>query len=323
MFTKRIRIETGAPVYHCIGRIVGGALLLGDEEKEYFRRLMWRLAEFSGVEIITYCVMSNHIHLLVRVPTGVELSDRGILERVVRYYGKREPWVQTIVESVRRDGSLPASVRERLLARMGNVSMFMRTLKQRFSKWYNRKYRRFGTLWAERFKSVLIEDCPDVLRTVAMYIDLNPARAGLVNDPKDYRYCGHAEAVAGNRAIRRETVALSEGSNWRQAVGEYRSRMMVYGAESNRADKRALSPKKVRQVLEQGGQVELGEVLRLKLRYFSDGLAFGSREFVEGVFEEFRDRFGAERRSGARKVKGVGQCLGEVATLRELQKAAS
>ena len=45
-------------------------------------------------------------------------------------------------------------IREKLLARMGDVSEFMKTLKQRFSIWYNQNHDRFGTLWAERFKSV-------------------------------------------------------------------------------------------------------------------------------------------------------------------------
>ena len=110
---------------------------LGDDEKEVFRRLMWRVAEFSGVELVTYCVMTNHVHLLVRVPTGVDLSDAEICRRLTRYYGTREPWVQTVVDGFKRTGSLDPVLRERLLTRMGDVSMFMRTLKQRFSKWYN------------------------------------------------------------------------------------------------------------------------------------------------------------------------------------------
>ena len=60
MLKQRIKITSGAPVYHCIGRIVGGEMKLGHKEKEFFRRMMWKVAEFSGVEIITYCVMSNH-----------------------------------------------------------------------------------------------------------------------------------------------------------------------------------------------------------------------------------------------------------------------
>ena len=52
-------------------------------------------------------------------------------------------------------------------------------LKQRFSRWYNKRMERFGTLWAERFTSVVVEDSTAALRTVAAYIDLNPIRAEL------------------------------------------------------------------------------------------------------------------------------------------------
>ncbi len=58
-------------------------------------------------------------------------------------------------------------------------------------------------LWAERFRSVLIEGRPLVLQTVAAYIDLNPVRAHLCRDPKDYRFCGYAEAIGGSGRARR------------------------------------------------------------------------------------------------------------------------
>ena len=74
---------------------------------------------------------------------------------------------------------------------------FMKTVKQRFSVWYNRNHGRYGTLWADRFKSVVVEGEGNPLQTMAAYIDLNPVRAGIVDDPKNYRFCGYAEAVAG------------------------------------------------------------------------------------------------------------------------------
>jgi putative transposase len=43
---------------------------------------------------------------------------------------------------------------------------------------------------------VVVENSVNALKTVAAYIDLNPIRAGLVEDPKDYRFCGYGEAVA-------------------------------------------------------------------------------------------------------------------------------
>ena len=91
---------------------------------------------------------------------------------------------------------------EKLLARMFDVSVFMRELKQRLTQWYHKKVKRKGPLWEDRFKSVLLENDETVLLTLAAYIDLNPVRAGLVNDPKDYRWSGYGEADAGNKARR-------------------------------------------------------------------------------------------------------------------------
>ena len=50
---------------------------------------------------------------------------------------------------------------------------------------------------------MLVEGSDNPLQTMATYIDLNPVRAGLVDDPKDYRFCGYAEAVAGEVQARK------------------------------------------------------------------------------------------------------------------------
>ena len=85
---------------------------------------------------------------------------------------------------------------------MWDVSGFMKSLKGRFTQWYNRRHGRKGTLWEERFKRVLVEGSGTTLAAMAAYIDLNPVRAGLVADPKDYRWCGYGEALGGaGRAV--------------------------------------------------------------------------------------------------------------------------
>ncbi|MBX3747977.1 MAG: hypothetical protein KF833_21935 [Verrucomicrobiae bacterium] len=53
-----------------------------------------------------------------------------------------------------------------------------------------------------------MEDCPSTLRAIAVCIDLNPVRAGLVNHPKDYRFCGYAAALTGDKAIRRDLMGF-------------------------------------------------------------------------------------------------------------------
>ena len=54
----------------------------------------------------------------------------------------------------------------------------MKELKQRFSRWHNRRVGRKGPVWEDRYKSVQVEDDETALRTIAAYIDLNPVRAG-------------------------------------------------------------------------------------------------------------------------------------------------
>jgi hypothetical protein len=62
-------------------------------------------------------------------------------------------------------------------------------------------------------------------------------------------------------------------------------------------------------------------MLRWKIRYFTDGAVVGSREFVDGFFEAARDRFGARRKSGARRMRGkAGGAAGALWSVRDLRK---
>jgi len=65
---RRLIFEDRDCYYHTISRISGGDLLLGDVEKEAFRKLMRRRESFLCVEVQNYVVMGNHFHLLLRVP---------------------------------------------------------------------------------------------------------------------------------------------------------------------------------------------------------------------------------------------------------------
>ena len=314
----RIKISGRGAVYHCISRVVGGQFLLGDLEKEKLRQMLWQQAAFSGVELITYCLLSNHFHLLIRVPAEVTATDAELVGRAVAYYGKNSPYVLSLQKALERQGTLPADLRGGLRERMGDVSVFVKELKQRFSKWYNKQRERYGTLWAERFKSVLVEDQPGVLEVVAAYIDLNPVRAGLVADPKDYRWSGYGEAVAGNALARRGLGSFHASGGWELVGREYRKVLLVKSGSGGGSGKAVLEPEAIRRELKREGRLALGQVLRLRVRYFSDGVVLGSRNYVNEVFAEYRGRFGARRRSGARAMRGLGP-LGELSTVRDLR----
>ena len=288
-----------------MSRVVGGEFLLAEKEKEFFVRWMWRLASFLQIEILDYVVMSNHYHQLIRVPGVVKLSDRELLERLKAYYGEESLEVM-IFEDAREGGEdVVAPLRRRYLKRMGNISEFEKVLKQGFSSWYNRRHNRRGTLWMERFKSVLVEDSREVRGIMATYIDLNPVRAEMVEDPKNYRHCGYGAAMGGDERCRRGIMAVTGIRDWEKASATYRLYLMERGQIQVHGKKGSVTRELRLETLEREGQLPLGELLRLRVRYFSDGLVLGSELFVEEVFELHRSHFGEKRKSGARPIRGM------------------
>jgi putative transposase len=324
MRTARIK-DRGGACYHCMSRVIDRRYALGDREKEVFRRVMRQCEEFCGVRVVDYALMDNHFHCLVEVSPREEIPDAELLRRLECLYTAAEVGeIGRQLEGLRAAGDEAGAdrLRQRYLRRMYDLSEFMKTLKQRFTQWYNRQHQRRGTLWEERFKSVLVEGSGHALSAVAAYIDLNPVRAGLVSDPKDYRYCGYAEAVAGGARAQAGLVrvmqSLGGSPDWSEASRQYRELLYVLGQQTEQ--RAGFSPEQVRQVLESGGRLSLAQVLRCRVRYFSDGVALGSREFVESIFQEHRSFFGAKRTSGARPMRHAD--WGGLCTARDLRREA-
>ena len=314
-------------IYHCISRVVDRRFVLGDAEREQFVRYMRTYERFCGLRVLAFCVMSNHFHILLEVPAapegrGAEWSDERLLEHLAGLYS--EPQMGKLrweLEHYRAQGNTEAAeaFRERLFRRMWDLSQFMKTLKQRFTSWFNRQHGRRGTLWEERFKSVLVED-GHAARTMAAYIDLNPVRAGMVEDPKDYRWCSYGEAVAkversreglqrvmfeAGSAVMAEAIAAEELMTWRKAAHHYRQ-ILYLAMHQGRAQVDAAD----------APQLSEAEALMCRVRFLTDGMALGTEPFVESVFRWCRDRFSEGRKSGARKMRGIATSL---RTLRDLR----
>jgi REP element-mobilizing transposase RayT len=330
MRKKRLKVLGKDAVYHCMTRTVNGELLFNDREKEVLRKMIWQVADFSGVEVLTYCVMSNHFHVLVRVPcleSDKFVSDVELLRRYRVLYPKptkyAEASIKVLESQLRAGGDEAVALRARLLARMHDVSEFMKTLKQRFCVWYNKSHDRFGTLWAERFKSVLVEGQGNALQTMAAYIDLNPVRAGLVEDPKAYRFCGYAEAVAGYETAGAGLLAVwvdsIGGGGLAAALKSHRMLLFGQGASPWTHQGGAISPEQAVRVLEkERGELPTSVVLRCRVRYFSDGAILGSAEFVRGYLETWQVERGRKHPPKVNPMRG-GQ-WGDLAVIQALRR---
>ncbi len=304
-------------MYHCMSRTVNGERLFDDPAKEVLRRQLWQLADFCGVQVVTYAILSNHFHVLVRVPKKIPIPDAELLRRYRVLHAHRnfgharweviERWLATNA----KEGE---AWRQRMFKLMGDVSAFMKLFKQRYSIWFNNSRGRFGTLWAERFKSVLVEENPGIVRTVAAYIDLNCVRAGIEADPKDYRFCGYSEAVAGNDLMRIGLRSVCGGSTWEANQASYRQ--MLFGTAASPTGKGAGIPiEYVMRVIAGGGKLPLATVLRCRVRYFTDGVVLGSQAFVQAQLACCRARTGRLPSGMPPLVPSISD-WGEIATLR-------
>ena len=325
MRMSRLKASAEVPTayYHCISRVVDKRFIFGPEEKEHFVHLMRLYETFCGVQVVTYVVMSNHFHILVEVPRRSDVMPPAeeLLSRIEGLHGALYTHnLRALLASMQPDDA------ERHLrgywVRMQDVSWFIRLIKQRFSQWYNGRTEREGTLWEQRFKSVLVEGTGQVLAAMAAYIDLNPVRVGLVTDPKDYRWSGYGEAVAGGELAREGIRLAMKGLSKRKWEGVMEGyRVWLFGQADEVRGHGGITPEKVAEVIRAKGKLSMAEYLRCRVRYFVDGGVIGSRGFVEQVFAEQRWRFGSKRKVGARPMRWVVETAG-LCSLRDLRVEA-
>jgi putative transposase len=338
--------------FHVMSRTCGGAVFFDDVEKEALRQIVVRLAAFTGIEILTYCIMGNHFHLLLRIPQRQRFMERfegpsgeqRLMEQLTLLYSKQHIAQLTVqLKEWRAAGmsALAEATLARYKRRMCDLSCYVKEAKERFSRWYNKRHERKGTLWMERYRSVLVEgrqenpksDRPgasqlDVLKTMAAYIDLNPVRAGLVADPGQYRWSGYSAALSGDESAQKGLCMMMGllQEEWEQSkVAEvYHQWLATLGMEvtSEAYGKGKVLRRGIRHdtTLIAESATEEPPVLDLvhcKFRHFTDGLVLGGREFVNQVFETHRELFGGKRKTGARKIKNAGTGLYAIRDLRK------
>jgi REP element-mobilizing transposase RayT len=140
------------------------------EDKEQFRIHMRMMENFSGCRVLAYCVMSNHFHLLLEVTPKpkVAFTDEQLLKRLGALYSKEFVATvakeladarQLVAQSMVADGEAYVQrIHKRFTYRMHDLSEYMNTLLQRFTRWHNKRTKRRGNLWEETFKSVVVVD---------------------------------------------------------------------------------------------------------------------------------------------------------------------
>jgi len=281
----RMIINDEPAVYHIISRTALDGLVIGDVENEFLAALIRRLSSVYFAEVLGFCLMGTHFHLLVRMYPGTEFTDDEIKRRFKLYYGddnKREL----------SQGQIPL-----FRLKWASLSEYVKEIKQGFSRFYNKLHNRKGFFWAERFKSVIVENGDTLINCLA-YIDLNPVRAGIVKRPEEYRFCSlgyHVQTGNKDRFLSLDFGLAEFGVKGERERLKYYRKFVYEKGGLDGLDKEK----------ERDFQLNQVDRFRYRTRYFTDSGIIGTKAFIVRHFQRFKGHFECKHDKRGNAIPGL------------------
>ena len=142
----RIKVKGESTVYHIMSRTALDGFVIEDVEKDFLLGLIKRLSRLYFSEILGFCLMGNHFHLLVRMHPGKNYTSEEINRRYKNFFKERLGQKDDTPDLT--DGQI-----SHFRSKWEDLSEFVRDIKQGFSRFFNKRHDRRGFFWAERFKT--------------------------------------------------------------------------------------------------------------------------------------------------------------------------
>jgi REP-associated tyrosine transposase len=320
----RMKVVGEGCYYHLMNRISGckGEHPFTDVDKEYGFRLLKNLTEYFLVEVISAAWMGNHFHLVVYAPGPDELPSTNVIaarhnayyksmKKTFKYGGSQMPHINSRNKILCHETGL----------KMIDISCFMRAYQQRFTVVYNQSRDRIGKLWANRFKSVILEKNHS-LEACVLYVELNPVRAGLVESPADYRfttwgrYCGSGRHMFHDNFVKhlRKDIMIGDISSWtdKDIYAYFRGELTRIIVAESGADSEEIFAAQ-----QQASRKESMSIRFLRrTRHFSDGAIIGSKLFIREMGGKFDNQARVNKKQLSR---GIGPAGTAIYCFRKLQ----
>ena len=183
------------PYYHCISRCVRKAFLCGvdrytgqsyEHRRDWVESRLYELTSVFAIDICAYAVMSNHLHLVLRVDDELvrDWSDRDVVTQWQKLF-KGDSLNHDFVKGEALESYQQIIINKRVKEyrlRLMDISWFMRALNEPIARKANAEDKCKGRFWEGRFKSQALLDETAVLACMA-YVDLNPIRAKIAKTP--------------------------------------------------------------------------------------------------------------------------------------------
>jgi len=280
--------------YHVMSRTALDGYPFKDVDKDELVKIVKRFSKLFFVEVFGYCILDNHFHLLIQIMPEHYYTDAAIIEKLKAHYGDNFELYDKQIDYYRQ--------------KLSSLSNYMKEIKQAFSFYYNKRYNRRGTLWGERFKSVIVEKGETLINCLA-YIDLNPIRAGIVDKPEDYRWnsLGYHIQTNNQHNFLSFDFGLKEFGvkNKKERIRRYRKYVYETGAIEKKIQGKTIDKKVVEKERKRGFEITRVDRFKYRTRYFTDSGIIGSKEFVFNTYLQFKDLFQSAHEKKPKPVKGL------------------
>lgn len=278
-------------IYHLISRTALDGYPMGEMEKEYLVSLFKKYSGLYFTDVLGYCVMGNHFHLVVKMNTADTYKDEEIIKRLKIFYGENRNYYESEIEYYRK--------------KLSDISWFMKEIKQKFTRNYNRIHNRTGFFWGGRFKSLIVEN-GDTLVNLLAYVDLNPVRAGIVKKPEAYRWSSigyNANTDKKNWLSSDYGLTDYEKLNRKERFRKYRAFVYEMGSvgEKGKIPERILNKEKKKDF-----KYTKKDYFTMKTRWFSDSGVIGSKAFIESKASKFKEYFNTKNVKKPNPISGLG-----------------
>lgn len=221
-------------VLHICARVVRKCFLFGvdpftgvnhDHRKVWIEDQLKLLAANFGIDLLTFAILSNHFHLILRSRPDVvetwddsEVARRWLMLCPKRKKDDRSPEEPNEFElnTIRNDPNKLATIRKRL----SDVSWWMRLLCQNIGTRANQEDKQVGKFFQGRYRAVRILD-EETLLACAAYVDLNPIRAAIAETLESSDYTSVQRRIQSLQQSRLSTPSDSK------ALGSFLSPLTI------------------------------------------------------------------------------------------------
>lgn len=273
--------EQPSVLFHCVTYVKSDDRLLNREVRDMMKNELHFLADLLELEVLAYVILPDHCHLLLRDRDSHNM-DSNELATKWRVYARRRWEAQGEARSLEVSEESQPDMPQEFRKRMGNISVYLKELKQRVSLFHNKLNRTCGALWKNRFRTILVDPDPRVVQRVAAYIHLNPVRHLLCNDPADYAWSSYTDALSGDLRARPGLFRVTGQIEWETALEQYAR--ILYGREE---PCELPDPDVLANRLKKGGDLEPNEVMLLRRKRYILTEMMGTPEFVDACVKAY------------------------------------